>query len=112
MIAGTVEELVTALGTSGPFEIVIVDDGSTDGTADTLGQLVERTPGLRVIQHARNKGDGAALKTGIHHSSSDLIVITDANGTYPNQRIPELVDLAKDADMVVGARVGDDVEYR
>ena len=51
------------------------------------------------------------MKTGIRRSSAPLVVITDADGTYPNERIEELVDEAIDADMVVGARVGDDVQY-
>jgi len=110
-IARTVDELNAALAAVGPHEIVIVNDGSTDGTAAALQQLAERDPALRIVHHSRNKGYGAALKTGIRYASSDLIVITDADGTYPNHRIGELVDLARDADMVVGARVGDDVKY-
>lgn len=110
-IAGTVDELVSSLQSIGPCEIVIVNDGSTDGTATVLQQLAEREPGLTVVCHSRNRGYGAALKTGIRHASSDLIVITDADGTYPNHRIGDLVELTRDADMVVGARVGADVQY-
>lgn len=110
-IARTVDELTATLRAVGPHEIVIVNDGSTDGTAAALQQLADRDPALRIVHHSRNKGYGAALKTGIRHASSDLIVITDADGTYPNHRIGELVDLARNADMVVGARVGDDVQY-
>lgn len=110
-IAATVTELVATLETVGPYEIVIVNDGSTDGTAAALQQIAVREPGLRIVHHSRNKGYGAALKTGIRHATSDLIVITDADGTYPNHRIGELVDLAREADMVVGARVGTDVQY-
>lgn len=110
-IAATVDELIATLETVGPYEIVIVNDGSTDGTEAALQQLAVREPGLRIVHHSRNKGYGAALKTGIRHATSDLIVITDADGTYPNHRIGELVDLARDADMVVGARVGSDVQY-
>lgn len=110
-IARTVEQLMATLQAAGTYEIVIVNDGSTDGTAAALERLAESDPGLRIVHHSRNKGYGAALKTGIRHSSSDLIVITDADGTYPNERIAELVDLASEADMVVGARIGADVEY-
>ncbi|NER33763.1 MAG: glycosyltransferase family 2 protein [Oscillatoria sp. SIO1A7] len=66
---------------------------------------------LRVIQHDRNLGYGAALKTGIRQAKYPLIVITDADSTYPNDRIPELVALAREADMVVGARIGANVSY-
>lgn len=110
-IAGTVDELLATLQSVGPWEIVIVNDGSTDGTAAVLEQLAVRESGLRIVHHSRNKGYGAALKTGIRHATSDLIVITDADGTYPNHRIGELVELTREADMVVGARVGADVKY-
>lgn len=89
------------------YEIVVVNDGSTDGTE----QILRSRHDIKVIQHARNRGYGAALKTGIRHAQYPLIVITDADGTYPNERIPELVTLTKTADMVVGARVGANVIY-
>ena len=94
-------------------EVVVVNDGSTDGSKETLEQLsmeLSDQP-LRVIHHSRNLGYGAALKTGIRRSNAELICITDADGTYPNQRIPELLALGEQHDMVVGARTGDDVDY-
>ena len=94
-------------------EVVVVNDGSTDGSKETLDQLskeLSEQP-FRVIHHSRNLGYGAALKTGIRRSNAEIICITDADGTYPNQRIPELLTLAENHDMVVGARTGDDVDY-
>lgn len=90
-----------------PFEIVVVDDGSQDQTA----AVAEKHDGVRVLRHTRNRGYGAALKTGVRHSRYDLIVITDADGTYPNERIPELVTTIheRNLDMVVAARVGENV---
>ena len=110
-IAGTVAHLRDSLKNAGHYELIIVNDGSTDSTAESLRKVQESDPLVRVIDHKRNRGYGAALKTGIRNSTSELIVITDADGTYPNHRIPELVDLMEDADMVVGARTADDVEY-
>ncbi|WP_417732178.1 glycosyltransferase family 2 protein [Rosistilla oblonga] len=92
-------------------EMIVVDDGSTDGTAEKLQQIKQSYPDIVVLTHPENRGYGAALKTGIRHASAPLIVITDADGTYPNQRIGELVKLAENYDMVVGSRTGKDVHY-
>jgi glycosyltransferase involved in cell wall biosynthesis len=64
--------------------------------------------GFRVLRHRENQGYGAALKTGIRHTVQPFIAITDADGTYPNERLPELFRQALDGgyDMVVGARTG------
>ena len=110
-VAGTIAELRASLRDAGPYELVLVDDGSTDGTAGELTQAQSQDASLKIVTHRRNRGYGAALKSGIRHTSSELIVITDADGTYPNNRIPELLALASDSDMVVGARTADDVEY-
>lgn len=93
------------------YELIVVDDGSTDATPERLREAISTDAALRVITHSNNRGYGASLKTGIRRAKSELIVITDADGTYPNERIPELVDMAADADMVVGARIADDVIY-
>ena len=110
-VAKTIAELKTSLCDAGSYELVLVNDGSTDNTAEELRQAEAADPSLKVVTHARNRGYGAALKTGIRHSSSEMIVITDADGTYPNHRIPELLRLADESDMVVGARTADDVQY-
>ena len=85
-------------------EIVIIDDGSSDHTS-----VIAKDSGARVIQHLQNRGYGSALKTGIKAAKYDIIVITDADGTYPAESIPELVDKMRKADMVIGARTGQNV---
>jgi glycosyltransferase involved in cell wall biosynthesis len=110
-IEQTVNELRSSLKSSTNYEIVIVNDGSTDSTARILENLAQSDQTLRIANHNRNRGYGAALKTGIRHANSELIVITDADGTYPNDRIPDLVNETRNADMVVGARIAEDVHY-
>jgi glycosyltransferase involved in cell wall biosynthesis len=85
-------------------EIIVVDDGSEDHTAEEA-----LSTGVRLLRHPENKGYGAALKTGILAAENDLIVIIDADGTYPADVIPELVEMLGTADMVVGARTGENV---
>ena len=91
-------------GLSTETEIVVVDDGSADRSAE-----VARAAGARVVRHRSNRGYGAALKTGIAAAAHSRIVILDADGTYPAERIPDLVEALHRADMVVGARTGANV---
>lgn len=108
-IAGVVERLAgLVLGV--PVEILVVDDGSRDGTARVLESLRARFPALSVVRHARNKGYGAALKTGFVRATHDVVVITDGDGTYPEGKVVELLACIDDgADMAVGSRTGADV---
>jgi len=93
--------------TGAPCEIIVVDDGSRDATVE----IAERFDGVAVLRHRENRGYGAAIKTGIRHAQHDLICITDADGTYPGERIPDLVAHLVEGkyDMVIGARVGEKV---
>ena len=81
------------------YEVLVVDDGSSDGT----GHLAEQE-GARVVRHPRNRGTGAALKTGIRQATTEWIAIIDADGTYPAESLPELYRHLDDHAQVIGAR--------
>jgi glycosyltransferase involved in cell wall biosynthesis len=107
-IGGVLARLRQVMDESGiGYEVIVVDDGSADATA----RIARQCDGVTVLQHRLNHGYGAALKTGMRHARHDLICITDADGTYPNECIPELARLllAEEYDMIVGARVGKNV---
>jgi len=95
-----------------PMEVIFVDDGSMDGTSEKLDKFLSVGDNYKLIRHKKNRGYGAALKTGIKSSVFDYICITDADETYPNERIPEFLSKTKkeDLDMLVGARVGKGVK--
>jgi len=110
-IETTINQLRDHLKTVSHYELIVVNDGSTDKTIDILQKLKKNDDHLQIVTHERNQGYGAALKTGIRRAKAPWIVITDADGTYPNQRIPELIELAQNADMVIGARIAENVTY-
>jgi len=89
------------------FEIVVVNDGSTDGSPDILRARSD----IRLLEHPTNRGYGAALKTGIRHAKYSIIIISDADGTYPVEHIAALLARIEHCDMVVGARIGNEVQY-
>lgn len=104
-VGSVVAEVLHTLEDQGvPGEVIVVDDGSSDDT----GKAALRAR-ARVIRHRSNRGYGAALKTGIMAASHNLVLITDADGTYPVRYIPELIAGLEKADMVVGARMGKNV---
>ena len=104
-ITSTIQSVGAVLRSAGlePFEIVVVDDGSGDAT----GPQVEQA-GARLVTHLHNLGYGQSLKDGIIACTYDMVVITDADGTYPLSEIPALVaQYRRGFDMVVGARTGE-----
>jgi glycosyltransferase involved in cell wall biosynthesis len=97
----SVRQSLAAAGVGG-LEIIVVDDGSRDRTPQVAGAY----PSVRLIRHSHNRGYGAAIKTGFNSAVGELLAFTDADGTYPPERFPELCRVALDqqADVVVGSR--------
>ena len=84
------------------MELLVVDDGSKDRTAD----VAESIPGVKLIRHPKNKGYGAALKTGFSKASGELVGFLDADGTYPPEYFPQLCQSALNGfELVIGYRM-------
>ena len=105
-----VSELLACVHETGlNWEVIVVNDGSSDGTENVLSKISE----IKVVNHTQNRGYGAALKTGIRYARHELICITDADGTYPTDIIPSLYQriLEGNVDMVVGSRKASDSAF-
>jgi glycosyltransferase involved in cell wall biosynthesis len=97
------------------YELLAVDDASTDGTLEVLEKAELDFPHLKVVPFRRNSGSGTVRRIGSQIARGDIVVWTDADLTYPNERIPELVGMLDDdrgIDQVVGARTTEEGTYK
>jgi glycosyltransferase involved in cell wall biosynthesis len=95
-----IADVVARLAASGPWrEILVVDDGSTDRTAERAAAA-----GARVVRHPYNKGNGAAVKTGIREAAGEVVLLMDADGQHDPAEAVSVVSPVGVHDMVIGAR--------
>lgn len=109
-LAEAVSDVHTALAAFGDrdFELLLVDDGSTDRTTEIAYQLEDQYSELRVIRHGRNLGPGSAILTGIRNSRNDVICFHAADQQLNFAEVASFIPLLDDHDIVIGARSGRD----
>lgn len=115
-VQAELDRISAALDASGlRYEILAIDDASTDGTLAVLRAAEPRMPALRVLPFRRNGGSGTARRIGTQQARGEIVVWTDADLSYPNERIPELVRMLHDdpsIDQVVGARTSEEGTHK
>lgn len=103
-----------ALAAPNELELVIVDDASTDGTGPTLDEIAASNPAIRLVRHERNRGKGAALRTGFAKATGEVVIIQDADLEYDPADYSRLLRpiLEGDADVVFGSRFAGGESHR
>jgi dolichyl-phosphate beta-glucosyltransferase len=86
------------------FELMVVDDGSTDETAKVMGEALAEEPRARLISYRPNRGKGYAIRTGVAASRGEQVVFLDADFSTPIEEIPRALELLQEFDIVVGSR--------
>ena len=110
-VVAEIERITEAMDASGySYELVAYDDASTDETLSRLREVAPQFPNLQVVHFDRNGGSGTVRRIGTQRARGEIVVWTDADMTYPNERIPEFVQMLEKEptlDQVVGARTSE-----
>ncbi|UCC98351.1 MAG: glycosyltransferase family 2 protein [Phycisphaerales bacterium] len=105
-VGRTVENALMVLGKlDADFEVIIVDDGSKDGTGRIADEIAGRDSRVKVVHHERNLGYGAALRSGFKTATKELVFYTDGDGQFDMNEMPPLLDLMEHYDIVSGYRL-------
>lgn len=104
-IQGMIEDTIQVMnGLTSDYEVIVVTDGSRDGTPQVVKSLAHQYPQVRLVQHEVNQGYGAAVFTGLTSASKELVFFTDADRQFDLREIEKLLALIGEADLVVGYR--------
>ena len=88
----------------GSFEVLLIDDGSTDQTVEVARSIARGRKYFRVVSHEKNMGKGAAIQTGVNEARGETIIFIDADGSIAPSEIPTMTQKLKEYDVVIGSR--------
>lgn len=94
----------SAKAVANEYEIIVVDDGSRDRTDEVVMELAKHDPNIRLVKHEKNKGYGAAVKTGLKACRKDWIFFTDSDGQFHYDELPQFVKSIGKYDLIIGYR--------
>ena len=110
-IATSIQNALTVLtkeltgGTLAAFEVVVVDDGSTDHTRDIVRKMAMSEPRIRLVEHTANQGHGAAIETGLRSGAYEYVFFTDADLQFDITELSAFINATTEADVVIGYRL-------
>jgi glycosyltransferase involved in cell wall biosynthesis len=105
-IQSTIEDAVAVLNTLPlEWEILVINDGSKDSTAQEVEELIKKYPRVRLINHQGNKGYGGALKTGFAEAKYPWVVFADSDGQFKFEEVKKMLEKTDEADVILGYRL-------